>query len=74
MTAPLIGVDPRVLRDLRAQAQANARLTEAAAQGLRAARRRLTEATSVARGGQTYDGNGRLAPIGADTPARLRRV
>jgi hypothetical protein len=74
MAAPLQGADPRALRGLRMQAETNARLAEAAAQGLRAARRRLTEASSIARGGQTYDGNGRLAPMGAATPAPLRRV
>lgn len=74
MAEPLHGADPRALRGLRMLAEANARLAEAAAQGLRAARRRLTEASSIARGGQTYDGNGRLAPMGAAPPPPLRRV
>lgn len=55
--------DAATLSRLQAQAEANARLIDAASRGIRAARRRVEEARRTQQGLQTYDGHGRRADI-----------
>lgn len=70
----LRGTDPTTARRLRDQVARNAALAQAAQNGLRAARRRLAEVAAVAVGGQTYDGHGRIAPVGPGATSLVRRA
>lgn len=56
-------MDAGSLQRLKAKADANAGLLDAARSGLRAARRRLEETRRAAQGLQTYDVKGRRADI-----------
>ena len=66
--------DPAALEGLRARAERNLACLEAAARGLRAARRRVEEVTAAARGLDTYDAGGRRQPIRAEGTALHRRA
>lgn len=69
----LADLDPQTdaerLKALRDQAGRNALALEAAAKGVRAARRRLAEVTSAREGVQTYDNAGNTQKIGGPTGA-----
>ena len=62
--------DQKALLRLKAKADANAGLLDAARSGVRAARRRVEEVRRAAQGLQTYDAKGRRAdiiPVGPTT-------
>ena len=61
--------DAERLKMLRDQAGRNALALEAAAKGVRAARRRLAEVTGAREGVQTYDNAGNTQKIGGPTGA-----
>ena len=65
---------PADLRELAARAGRVLRRLEAAAQGLRAARRRIEEIRGAAAGSATYDGNGRRMPMTAGAVQLHRRA
>ncbi|MFA5539649.1 MAG: hypothetical protein WDA23_10640 [Gemmobacter sp.] len=59
---------------LRARAERNLACLDAAARGLRAARRRVEEVTAAARGLDTYDAGGRRRPIRPEGTVLHRRA
>jgi hypothetical protein len=65
---------PDMLALIRAQAQRNARTLQAAEQGVRAARRRLSELQEAASGHRTYGRDGQRAAMAGQTGQLRQRV
>lgn len=65
--------DADALARLRRLAERNARCLQAAAKGIRAARRRLAEVLAASSGLQTYNGRGETMQIGSQTGALKAR-
>ncbi|MDN5787570.1 hypothetical protein [Pseudorhodobacter sp.] len=68
------GSDAARIKALRDLAERNAVGLAAAARGVRAARRRLTEIVSARAGGQTYDGAGRTRQIAVQDARHKTRL